>query len=83
MRALLATVVDGGDLLRVVWVSIASGLGVTTVFAIAIVGTSRALDLRRDGRPIEAAAYGAIGVLALAGVAAAVVFAIIVMAHKS
>jgi hypothetical protein len=80
--SLLGTIVDVHDLLEVFWVSFAAGLGVATVFAIALAGTTRAMDLRRDGRGLVASVYAAIGVVGAAGVAAAVVFAIVVMTHK-
>jgi Na+/melibiose symporter-like transporter len=83
VSAQLASVVDGKALLQVLWVSFAAGLGVTTVFAIGIVGATRTADMRRDGRTAEAIVYGAVALLATAGVAAAVVLAIVVMAHKS
>ena len=78
----LAAIVDGADLLEVLWVSFAAGLGVTTVFAIGIVGATRTADMRRDGHVGGAVAYGALAVLAALGVVAAVVFAIVVMANK-
>ena len=78
----LGAIVDGGDLLEVIWVSFAAGLGVTAVFAIALAGATRTLDLRRDGRGFEATAYGALALVASAGVAAAVVLAIVVMTNK-
>ena len=62
--------------------SIAAGLGVTAVFALALLGTTRAVDLRRNGRFPEAVAFAALALVASAGVAAAVVFAIVVMTHK-
>ena len=74
MRALLGSVVDGKALL--------DGLGVTVIFALAIVGATRAVDLRRGGHNLEATAYGALAALSALGVAAAVVFAIVVMTNK-
>ena len=80
--SLLASIVDWDDMLAVVWVSFAAGLAVPTVFAIALLGTTRAVDMRRDGRAFESVVYGAVALVAAAGVAAAVVFAIVVMANK-
>jgi hypothetical protein len=78
----LATVVDWSALLEVVWSAAAAGLGVTCVFAIAVLGATRAVDLQRDGRVSEAAIYGVLTAIALAAFAGAVVLGIIVMTSK-
>ena len=80
--SLLASVVDWDAMLQVVWASFAAGLGVTVVFTIALLGATRFVDFRRDGHPVEATVYGIVGLLAAAGVAAAVVLAIVVMTNK-
>jgi hypothetical protein len=74
--------VDWDALLQVVWVSILTGIGVTAVFAIAIYGATRAVDLSRDGRVAEAGLFAAVSIAALIAVGAAVVFAIVVMTDK-
>jgi hypothetical protein len=79
---MLATIVDTSALLKMLWTASLAGVGVTTAFAVAIVGATRALDLSRDGRPVEAAVLGLMGALALAIVAVAVVYGIVVMAQK-
>ena len=48
---MIATVLDTGDLLEVVWVSLAAGIGVTAAFGLAIVGSTRAMELGRHGPP--------------------------------
>ena len=78
----LATVVDWGALLKTVVGAFSAGVGVTLVFSVAIFGAARFADLSRDGRPVGAAAYVALSVVALAAVAGAVAFGIIVMASK-
>jgi hypothetical protein len=83
VSALLGSAVDGKALLQVLWASFAAGIGVTVVFAIGIVGATRAMDMRRAGRAVGAGAYAALAILAAAGVAASVVFAIVVMTTKS
>lgn len=79
---LAESVVDWGAVLKVVWSSLAAGIGVTAAFALAILGATRAVDLRRDGRAFAAGGYAALMVLAFAGVVAAVVFGIVVMTQK-
>ena len=77
-----ATIVDTSALLKMLWTAAVAGVGVTTMFAIGVVGATRALDLSRDDRPAEAAILGAVGALALAAVGAAVVYGIVVMIQK-
>lgn len=79
---MIASIIDAADLLQVVWVSLAAGIGVTAAFGVAIVGSTRAVELGRNGRFGGALAYGAVGVLAMAGVAGAIVFGIVVLVHK-
>ena len=78
----VGSVVDGEALLQVLWVSLVTGIGVTACYAAAILGATRAIDLSRRGRMAEAAIFGLLGVVAIAVVAGAVVFGIIVMTHK-
>ncbi len=75
-------VVDWGALLEVVWTSLLGGIGVTAIFAVAILGATRAVDLRRAGSAVGAGAYGVLTVAALAAVALAVVLGIVVMTSK-
>jgi len=79
---LIAEAVDWGALAEVVWTSLLGGIGVTAIFAVAILGATRSVDLRNDGNPLGAGAYGLLTVLALAAVAAAVAFGIVVMTSK-
>ena len=78
----LATILDTQALLQLVWVGAAAGVGGTAAFGLALLGVTRAADLGRHGRSGEALIYGALGALALAVVAAAVVYGIVVMTHK-
>jgi hypothetical protein len=55
---------------------------VTLIFSIAILGAVRSLDYGRGGRSMAAATMGALAVLALLAVAAAVTIGIIVMTNK-
>ena len=78
----LASIVDGKALLDVVWASLAAGIGVTAVFGLAIHGTARAVEMRRNGRQVGAIAFGLLGGLALLVVAASIVLALVVMTQK-
>lgn len=78
----LATIVDTSDLLEVVYTAFIAGVGVTGAYGAAILGAGRALDHGRDGRPVAALAYGALGVVSTAIVVAAVLFGIVTMIDK-
>jgi hypothetical protein len=79
---MIASIVDTSALLKVLWTATLAGVGVTAIFAIAIVGATRAVDLSRERRPVEAVAFGVIGALALAAVLAAIAGGIVVMTQK-
>jgi hypothetical protein len=78
----LATIVDWETLGQVAVASFLAGVGVTTAFSFAIMGATRMVDMRRQGRPFEAGAYAALLILGLAGSAAAIAFGVIVMTTK-
>ena len=78
----IADVVDWAAILEVIWVSLLAGIGVTMVYAVAIVGLTRAADLSRHGRVPEAVLLGALGAVALVVVVASVVFGIVAMTSK-
>ena len=72
--------VSVGDLVQVVVVSLVAGLGVTVVFAVAIVGAIHARDAHRADRGAARAAWSGVSLLALLGVAAAVLAGLWVVA---
>ena len=78
----VAEIVDVDTLLKVVGAAFAAGVGVTVAFALAIVGATRMVEMRRDGRGIEAGGYAALMIVALTVSAAAVAFGVIVMTTK-
>jgi hypothetical protein len=78
----LATIVEWGDVLQVVWASLVAGLGVTFAFSISLLGATRAVDLRRDGHAGAASVFAVLMVIGLIATAAAIVFGIVVMTSK-
>ena len=76
------SVIDWDALFEVLWASLLGGVGVTAVFALAIMGATRAVYLRRDGHVLAAGAYGALTLIAATVVVAAVVFGVVVMTSK-
>ena len=77
-----ATIVDTEALLKTIGAAFAAGVGVTLVFSLAILGAARFAELSRDGRPLAAASFGALAVVALAAAAVTVTIGIIVMTEK-
>ena len=78
---LMAVVVETKELWQTVVASIVAGVGITSIFSVAIWSAARFVDFSRDDRPIAAGAAAALGLLALAATAAAVVVGIVVMAN--
>jgi hypothetical protein len=78
----MAVVVETAELWQTVVASVVAGIGITTVFSIAIWGASRYVDLSVAER--RGAAFGAavIGVVALAATLAAAAVGIVVMTSK-
>ncbi|HET8863483.1 MAG TPA: hypothetical protein VFM94_09565 [Solirubrobacterales bacterium] len=78
----MATLVETKELAETVIASVIAGVGITTVFSIAIWGGARFADLNRGGRPLAAGAAAVLGGLALLATLAAVVVGILVMTSK-
>ena len=76
---MIAAVVDWDALLQVIWVSLVAGVGVTAAWGFALLGSNRAVEGGRDGRPGEAVIFGAIGVLGFFAVIGAIVFGIVIL----
>ncbi len=79
---MIATLVEGKELLEAVVASVVAGVGVTFVFSVAIWGVARFADLSRSQRPLAAGAAAVTAGLALACTAAAVTIGIIAMTSK-
>ncbi len=76
---MIATIVDWDALLQVIWVSLVAGVGVTAAWGFALLGSSRAIETGRAGRPAEAVFYAAVGVAGVALVVGAIVFALVIL----
>jgi hypothetical protein len=75
----IASVVDWDAILQVVWVSLVAGVGVTAAWAFALLGSTRAVETGRSGRPAEAVLYAVVGVAGVALVVGAIVFGIVIL----
>jgi uncharacterized membrane protein len=82
VTGLLAAIADTKALLQVVVASLVAGVGVAVAFSLVILGATRFVDLRRNERSLEAAAFGLLAALCLLASMAAVVIGLIVMASK-
>jgi hypothetical protein len=63
---LAAEIIDVDALLNVVWVSFAATVGGTAAFSVAIRGATRFVDLRREGRTLEAGVFAVVAGFGLA-----------------
>jgi hypothetical protein len=79
---MIATLVQGKELLQTVAASVVAGVGVTFAFSVAIWGIGESSELSRNGRPLGAAVAAVAASVALTCVAAALVGGIIVMTSK-
>jgi hypothetical protein len=78
----MATLVETKELAETVIASVIAGVGITTIFSVAIWGGARFADLSRSGRPVAAGAAAVLGGLALLATLAGVVVGILVMTSK-
>jgi hypothetical protein len=78
---MMAVVVETTELWQTIVAATIAGVGITTIFSVAIWSAARFADFSRDDRPVAAGAAAVLGLLALAATAAAVVIGIVVMAN--
>jgi hypothetical protein len=74
--------VKAGDIVEVIWVSLAAGIVVSTVFSIVVLGSARSAAARRTGAGTAALLWGGLAVVAFAAFAGAVVFGVHIMLSK-
>lgn len=79
---MIATLVEGRELLEAVIASTVAGVGITLVFSVAIWGVARFADLNRADRHLAAGAAALVAVAALLATLVAVVGGIVVMTGK-
>ena len=76
---MIASIVDTDALLQVIWVSLIAGVGVPSCYALAILGSTRAIEFGRNGRTGEAVVFAVVGILGLVVVIASIVFGILTL----
>jgi hypothetical protein len=74
--------VAASDLLEVIWVSLAAGIGITLAFSLVVLGSARSTEARRSGHSAASTAYAVLAGAALVGFAAAVVLGVNIMLSK-
>jgi hypothetical protein len=74
--------VEAGQLLEVVWVSLAAGVVVTTLFSLVVRFGARSAEARRAGSSTSATTYAGLAVLAFTAFAAVVVLGVQIMLTK-
>ena len=75
-------VVELGQIVEVIWVSIVAGLGITVAYSFVVLGTGRSGEARRAGHTGAAIFYGVFAAVFLLIFFGAFVFAIEVMLTK-
>ena len=78
----MAVVVETKELWQTVVAALVAGVGITTVFSVAIWSAARFADLSRGDRPVAAGAAAVLAVLAVATTLGAVAAGIVVMANS-
>ena len=78
----LVGVVELGQIVEVIWVSLLAGVGITAVFSFAVLGTGRYAEARRARQTGTALAYGVLAVLSLVAFAGVVAFGVQIMLSK-
>jgi hypothetical protein len=76
-------VVKAGDIVEVVWVSLAAAIIVSTTYSFVVLGLARSADAARRGDGTVALAYAGLAVVAFAAFAATVVIGVNIMLSKS
>ncbi len=79
---MIGALIDTHALLKVLYASLLAGVSIAVVFSLAILGATRAGDMRRAGRDGASAAYAALAAVALAVSAAIVVYGLILVTRK-
>jgi hypothetical protein len=77
----MSTIVDSKTIAELVGSAFVAGLGVTILFALAIVGITRFAEARRN-ESAAAALYAIVAGVALAACMAAIVLGLVVMTQK-
>jgi len=79
----LATVIDWNALGKVVLYSLAAGIGVPAVYAVAVLGAGRSVDAQRGGRGVLATVLALVAFVGGAACLGAIAYGIYLLTQKS
>ena len=79
---IVAKIIEWDAAWQAIWTAAVSGVGITIVFSLAVLGATRSTDMRRDERRSEAALYGVVALAGFAATIGAVVYAITLITTK-
>ena len=74
--------VEAGDILEVIWVSLAAAVFVSVAYSVVVVGTARSAEARRNGNGTGAIVWGGVAIVSFLLFAAAVAFGVHIMLSK-
>jgi len=80
---MILAAIDLGQIGKVVWVSLISGVLITTAYALVVLGSARSLQARRAGASRAAVAYATLAVAMFCVFAVAVGLGLHIMLSKS
>jgi hypothetical protein len=75
-------VVELGQIVEVIWVSLVAGIGITAIFSFVVLGSGRWSEARRARQGGAAFGYGVLAVCSLAAFAGVVVLGVQIMLSK-
>ena len=78
----MLSVVKAGDIVEVVWVSLAAAVIVSTTYSVVVLGMARSAEAARRGDGTVALAYAGLAVVAFGVFAATVVLGVNIMLSK-
>jgi hypothetical protein len=78
----MATIIDVHALWQTIWTAAVGGIGVSIVFALSVLGATRASDIRRSGGRGEALPYILLAVVGTLLALGAAVYAIVLIADR-
>ena len=76
-------VVELGQIVEVIWVSVIAGVGITAAYSFVVLGTGRSAEARRAGNTGAAIGFGALAAFFLLVFVGGFVFAVEIMLSKS
>jgi hypothetical protein len=78
----LLGVVELGQIVEVIWVSLLAGVGIAAVYSLVVLGSARSAEARRERHRGAALGYGLLAALSLVAFAAIVVVGVQIMLAK-